>query len=368
MTPPLRVCQVLPALDGGGVERGTLELARALVAAGISSTVISAGGRLRQQLIDEGSQHIQLPVGRKSLSTLTLVRPLRRLLAEQAFDILHLRSRLPAWISWLAWRRLPREHRPHLLTTVHGLYSVSAYSAIMTRGERVIAVSNTVRGYLLDNYPALDEKKITVIPRGIDEREFPFGFQPDDEWLTTWRQQFPQLRGHPVLLLPGRLTRLKGHQDLIDLMTTFQEQGRDIQAIIVGGTGKRGQYADELRQTIADRGLKNIVFTGARQDMREIYAVSDIVLSLSRRPESFGRTVIEALSTGTPVLGYDHGGVGEVLGQAFPAGLVPLGDLSALQQRVEAMLANPPVVTPPPYRLQTMTDQTIALYQDLCQR
>ena len=154
----LTVIQTLPALDAGGVERGTLEIARALVAAGHRSIVISNGGRLVKQLEAEGSEHITLPVHKKSLASLWQVTPFRQLLTDIQPDILHARSRVPAWIAWLAWRKLPantlfQHHRPHFVTTVHGLYSVSPYSAIMTKGERVIAVSNTVQEYILKNYP-----------------------------------------------------------------------------------------------------------------------------------------------------------------------------------------------------------------------
>ncbi len=366
MNAPLHICQILPALNGGGVERGTLEIARALVAKGITSSVISAGGRLRRQLIDEGSQHFELALGKKSLRSLALIQPLRQLFREQSFDVIHLRSRLPAWIAWLAWRKLPADKKAHLLTTVHGLYSVSPYSAIMTRGERVIAVSETIQSYLLKHYPQLPPENIVVIPRGIDSNEFPPGFQPSEEWRRDWFQQFPQLRGRPLLLLAGRLTRLKGHQDLLHLMSRLQAKGQDTQAIIVGEESKKGNYLNELKAFICSHNLQNITFTGARKDMKEIYALSDIVLSLSSRPESFGRTVIEALSIGTPVIGYDHGGVGEVLAQAFPDGIIPLGDRMALEQRINHFLAHPPIVTPPPYHLQTMNEQTISLYQTLC--
>ncbi len=304
------------------------------------------------------------PVGRKSLTTLRWVRPLRRLMVERGFDIVHLRSRLPAWIAWRAWRHLPDGQRPHLVTTVHGLYSVSRYSAIMTRGERVIATSETVRRYLLENYPELPAGRIEVIHRGIDPDEFPPGFRPSPDWLEQWHAAFPQLRGRPVIALPGRLSRLKGHHDLIELMTRLKRHDSPIQAIVVGGVGRPG-YADEIRGLVARRGLDNLHFIGPRQDMREIYATVDCVLSLSQRPESFGRTVVEALSIGTPVIGYAHGGVGEVLGQAFPAGRVPLGDIDGLCQRVLDFIADRPTVEPPPFTLEAMLERTIALYTGL---
>ena len=136
----ITVLQLIPALESGGVERGTLELGAGLVHAGHRSLVMSAGGQLVSRLTGQGSEHIQWPIGRKSIWTLRLVRRLRSLIRERQVDILHARSRLPAWIAWLAWRGLPEQQRPRFVTTVHGLYSVNRYSRIMTHAEAVIAV------------------------------------------------------------------------------------------------------------------------------------------------------------------------------------------------------------------------------------
>lgn len=364
----LTVAQLLPALNGGGVERGTVEVARELVRRGHRSLVVSAGGRLVADLARQGSEHLAWPLGVKSPWTLRWVRPLRRWLAEQRVDILHVRSRLPAWIAWLAWRGMDPLTRPRLVTTVHGLYSVSRYSAIMNRGERVIAVSETVRAYLRRHYPELPDERIEVIPRGVDPAAFPYGYRPDDAWLADWRRRYPQLQGVPVLTLAGRLSRLKGHEDFIELLARLQARGLMARGLIVGGVEpRRRRYAEQLRAAVRARGLEEaIVFAGHRADMREIYAVSAAVLSLSAKPESFGRTVLEALSLGRPTVGYDHGGVGEILQRIYPAGLTPVGDLDRLTERVADLLSGaPPVPSEPAYPLQRMLDQTLALYRAL---
>lgn len=364
----LTVVQVLPALESGGVERGTLEVADALVRAGHRSIVVSAGGRLVEALVAAGSEHVNLPVGRKALRTLATVRPLRRLLAGTRADILHVRSRLPAWIAWLAWRGLPASDRPHLVTTVHGLYSVGRYSAIMTRGERVIAVSDTVRRYVLDNYPAVDPGRVVTIQRGVDRAEFPYGYRPDPDWLATWYGQYPFLRTRRVLTLPGRLTRLKGHEEFIDLVASLVAQGLEVHGLIVGYLDPARQaYVSELQRRIGDRGMTDrITFTGQRTDIREVYAVSDLVLSLSRKPESFGRTVLEALCLGTPVLGYAHGGVGEILERLYPAGRVAAGDAAVLAARAAALLTNPVAVPQQDaFSLADMLGNTLDLYRSL---
>ena len=146
----MKVLQLLPALDGGGVEQGTVDIARGLCEAGHHALVISAGGRMVDDLQHAGARHLTLDIGRKSPLTLRHVGSLARLLAREQVDILHLRSRMPAWVGYLAWRRVPESDRPRLVSTVHGFYSVSRYSAIMTRGERVICVSQAIRDYVRD--------------------------------------------------------------------------------------------------------------------------------------------------------------------------------------------------------------------------
>lgn len=361
----LTVVQILPALEGGGVERGTLEVAAALVRAGHRSIVVSAGGRLVEALSAAGSEHFTLPVGRKSPLALLQVRPLRRLLREEDAAILHARSRLPAWIAWLAWRGLPAPERPHFVTTVHGLYSVNRYSAIMVRGERVIAVSDTVHDYIRDNYPDVDPQRIVTIYRGVDRNEFPYGYRPDAAWLAAWHDKYPFLRGRRILTLPGRLTRLKGHETFIDLIAALVRRGLDVHGLIVGHLDPvRAAYIRALERRIADRGVADrVTFTGQRADIREIYAISAIVLSLSGKPESFGRTVLEALSLGVPVIGYAHGGVGEILAVLYPAGGVTPGDTDALVGRVLLLIeTSQPVPESHAYTREAMLGSTLDLY------
>ena len=370
MPPPqqLTVAQVLPTLDSGGVERGTLEVGKYLAEHGHRSIVISAGGRLVEQLRQEGSEHVQWDIGQKSLWTLRLVPRLRRFLRENQVDILHVRSRMPAWVCWLAWLGMAPGTRPRFLTTVHGFYSVNGYSAVMLKGESVIAVSEAARHYIVSNYPSCPTDRIEVIPRGVDPAAFPHGHKPTAAWLQTWRAAHPDLSGKRILTLPGRITRLKGHHDFIKLIGHLRQQGIDAHGLIVGPEDpKRQGYAEELRQTIRQKGLdKAVTFTGGRADIREIYAVSDLVLSLSSQPESFGRTVLEALSLGIPVAGYAHGGVGEILETLYPAGLIPPNDFTALAATASALLTQPPPVPPNhQYTLQNMLERTLALYESM---
>lgn len=365
----LTVVQVVPAMQGGGVERGTLEVATALVQRGHRSIVISGGGRMVSALEATGSEHITWPVGKKSLLGLRLVPRLRHFLKQQHVDILHARSRMPAWIAYLAWHGMNKTQRPHFITTAHGQYSVNFYSSVMTRGERVIAVSNTIKDYLTNHYPHLDPHKIQVIYRGIDSNAFPYDYKAGNQWLHHWYEQYPQLLDSTIITLPGRLSRLKGHGDFIELMSRLKLQGANVYGVVVGDAGsEHGDYANEIMQLTQEKRLDNIIFTGYRNDVREIYTVSDMVLSLSSKPESFGRTVLEALSLGIPVIGYDHGGVSEVLNAVFPEGRVAVGDLDALTQKVQQFIAAKPAVTlmmrgTHPFPLKKMLDDTLDAYE-----
>ncbi len=366
----LTVVQMLPALESGGVERGTLEVGRGLVAAGHRSIVISAGGRMVERLLAEGSEHVTWDVGRKRLTTLRWIPRLRRLLAEQRVDILHLRSRLPAWVGYLAWRGMDPATRPRLVTTVHGFYSVNRYSAIMARGERVIAVSESVRDHLLENYPEVDPARIEVVHRGIDPAQFPRGHAPSSDWLARWKAQYPRLEGQQLLTLPGRLTQLKGHADFLQLVASLRSEGRTVHGLIVGeAQAAKARYATELRERIAASGLdEDVTLTGHRDDMREIYAISTAVLSLSTQAESFGRTVAEALAVGTPVIGYANGGVGEILQHFYPGGGVTPGDVAGCADRLRALLDG---TLPRPqqevdWTLDRMVKSTLRLYAQAC--
>ena len=355
--------QVLPALDGGGVEQGTVEIARALVAAGHESVVVSKGGRLASVIEGEGSRHVVWDIGRKRPAILLEVARFRRWLADERPDVLHVRSRMPAWVAWLAWRGLAVETRPRFVTTIHGLYSVGRYSAVMTRGERVIAVSETAQRYALDNYPHLRAERVTLIYRGVDRQRFRRGYRPSNDWCDRWAAANPAVGSRPMIVLPGRITRLKGHLDFIAAMERLQRRGADAVGVVVGGVApKHRAYQAELVKR-----APQIVFTGHRTDVREIMAHAAAVVSLSTHPESFGRTVLEALSLGTPVVGYDHGGVGEILEAIYPEGRVAVGDQGAVADKLEAVLAEPGAarcaIQDHDFDVTRMCAETLALYE-----
>jgi glycosyltransferase involved in cell wall biosynthesis len=362
----LTVVQLIPALRAGGAERSVLEAGQALVQAGHRSVVISAGGRMTAQLEAEGSEHITLDIGRKSLGTLARLGRLRRILRELNPDVVHVRSRLPAWMGW--WALKGMSPKPHFITTVHGLNSPGRYSSIMLRGERVVVVSQTVRDYLISHYRNLDTTRIRIIPRGIDPAAFPYGHRPDEAWQKAFFAQYPNLAGAPLLTLPGRGTRLKGHRDAIELVAELKQRGIETRLMLLGVIEPgREAYVRELEDLIKARGIASqVVMSPPREDVRDIYAMSALVLQLSNKPEAFGRTVVEALSLCRPVLGYAHGGVGELLAELYPAGRVPPGDRERLVERAAELLRVAPPISPlQRYRLIDMQHAALALYEEV---
>jgi glycosyltransferase involved in cell wall biosynthesis len=362
----LTVVQLLPALSSGGVERSTLEIAQALVRAGHRSVVVSAGGRLVPELLAEGSQHIELDIGRKSLLTLRHVQSLRSLFTRMQPDVVHARSRLPAWLAILALKSMDRRP-PHLVTTVHGLNSSGFYSGVMCRGERVICVSDTVRAYVLAQWPDTDPSKLTVIERGIDAAVFSRESTSEND-ADHGALAEPRFQGQKLLLMPGRGTRLKGHAAAITLLAGLREAGVNVGLWLLG-TREPGReaYIAELEAMAKSLDVAEFMqISPARADVVSAYRQADVVLQLSAKPEAFGRTVVEALSVGRPVVGWSHGGVGELLARYFPEGQVALGDQAALLATTLRLLSNerqPARIFP--QTLAGMQAQTLKVYESI---
>lgn len=362
------VVQLLPALNSGGTEAGTLEIASALVEAGYRSTVISGGGQMVRQLTREGSAHVQMNVGDKRPWTLLNGLTLARWLRANEVDIVHVRSRLPAWLLTMALRLLPRDQRPIRVTTLHGHNSVSRYSAIMLRGDAVIAVSQTTADYWRKAYPQIEQNHVRVIERGVDQQRFAHAWQPDMPWQRQFRQQFPQIGQRALLCLPGRLSRLKGHAWFIELIAQLRREGAEVCGLIIGGEeAGRAAYAQSLYRQVKQQGLDDdLLFAGQREDMRECLAMADLVFSLSEKPETFGRTTLEALSLGVPVIGWDHGGVSELLSSLCPEGRVKPFDATGLLTATRHLLAHPPAIPGEHrYTLEQMRQRTLSLYAQL---
>ena len=362
----LIVLQILPELNSGGVERGTLEVGKYLVDKGHSSIVISGGGRMKKQLIKDGSKHIQWEIGKKSLFTLRYVLILARFIVNNKVDILHVRSRFPAWICFFALKIISAKKRPSFITTFHGPYSVNFYSEIMTKGDRVIVISETIKKYVLKNYK-INPDKLFLNYRGVDSLEFPYLYKPEKSWIDKWNKSYPNTKNKILLTLPARITRWKGQKDFIEIIAQLKKNHANILGLIVGDVKlNKNNFLKELKERAHElRVEKNILFIGHRSDLKEIMSISKIVFSLSIEPEAFGRTTIESLKLGVPVIAYDHGGVGEQLKVIFPEGGVKKGNLSQATILASRWIKNPPKVRfSKLFSLDKMLENTLKVYKN----
>jgi glycosyltransferase involved in cell wall biosynthesis len=364
----MHVVQALASLNLGGSELVAVELSEFLTATGHRVTVIAGDGPLRERVLHCGAEHLSWPVGRKRLTSLSCVPRLRHWLEAEKPDLLHAHSRLPAWIARLALRRLRGDARPAFVTTVHGHYSVNRYSAVMTSGDRVLAVSRSIREYIENNYPETVAANVVTVPGGIDRQAFPHGYRPSSQWYEATYEQFPELRGRRWLCLPSRLSRYKGHADFLELLARLAVEIPDVHGVIVGHAAPGSRYGQELARRARASGLEDrVTFTGGRTDVRDWMAASEIVFSLcADPPEAFGRTVPEALSLGVPVIGWDHGGVGETLSKLFPEGAVPPRDHLALYERcLQFLQGRPRVPVTEAYGLSASMQAQFAVYREL---
>ena len=369
------VLQVLPRLETGGVERGTVDITGAISAAGLRPVVVSAGGTMVHEVERAGCTHVTLPVDSKNpLVMRKNVAALETLIREQNISIVHARSRAPGWSARLAAERCSVP----FMTTFHGTYNYSnpikkKYNAIMAKGDRVIAISEFIGQHIRDHY-GTPEDRIRVVPRGIDVE----GFNPDAvsaERMIHLSDAWRLPDDSPVIMLPGRLTRWKGQSVLIEAARRLARP--DVRVLLVGDDQGRTGYRDELEKQIARIGAEGIIhLTGACRDMAAAYMLADVVVSASTDPEAFGRVAAEAHAMGRPVIASDHGGARETVIAGETGWLVTPGDADALAQALRKALAMSGderetvarrAITHirDNYTKQQMCDATIAVYREL---
>jgi glycosyltransferase involved in cell wall biosynthesis len=371
------ILQVTPALDAGGVERTTLEIAAALSREGFRPLVASAGGRLGPQLEAAGGELLRMRLDTKAPHTIVAnILRLARIIREHDVKLVHARSRAPAWSAW----RAARMTGVPFVTTHHGIYNVSNglkrfYNSVMVRADAVIANSQWTADHIATEYK-LTPKRIVVIPRGVDLSLFdPAGVAPDR--VAKLRAQWGAKPGDIVVLLPGRLTRWKGQ---LVLIAAFAELARanalgNLRAVLIGDAQGRCEYKAELRAAIRSGDLgERIVVADHVSDMAAAYLASEIVVSASTDPEAFGRVAAEASVMGRPIIATDHGGARETVLPNETGLLVPPGDAAALANAIQslaapatraAMGAKGRVHISARYTVDRMCADTIALYREL---
>lgn len=335
---PPAVLQVLPMLETGGVERGTIEVAEALVRSGFRALVASAGGRLVPELTHLGVEHIALPLASKDPWVMWRnAAKLAAVIREHRVDIVHARSRAPAWSARLAVRRTGARW----VTTYHGTYNEGFalkrhYNAVMASGERVIAISAFIAEHLMARH-GTDPARVRIIPRGVDPRRFDPAIVSGERIVKlarAWR--IPD--DAPVVLLPGRLTRWKGQEVLIEALARMER--RDAVVVLAGDDQGRHGYRAALGAQAERLGLgARVRIVGDCPDMPAALMLADVAVSASIEPEAFGRVVVEAQAMGRPVVATAHGGALETVSSGETGLLVPPGDAPALAAALDHALS-----------------------------
>ena len=357
----MKIIQLLPELKVGGVERGTVDLSEHLIKLGHDSAVISAGGQLTNLLNDHGAKHYELPIAKKNIRALLQINNLKKIYLQFQPDIVHVRSRFPAWINYFALKNFQGK-KPIIVSTFHGLYSKPFYSKSMSYADEIIAISQTVKKYIKENY-YVDDSNLHLIYRGCDLQEF--NKSPlTSAWKETWFHEFPQTKNKIILNLPGRITSWKGIESFIDLFSQIDTS--KFHGIIPGpvASNKIG-YFNYLKNLIKQKNLSDhLTFCGARSDIADVYKISDIVMNLSSKPEPFGRTIIEAAACGSHVMGWDRGGVKESIKSINSVGLVEYGNIERLSTQIDQVLAtSPPESIPDQFTKDYLVNSTINVYE-----
>lgn len=334
----MRVLQILPALEAGGVERTTVDIVEALTSRGHVAHVLSAGGRLEKEIEEFGGQLHTSPVGSKNILTvIARIFQIRKLIKENDINIVHARSRAPAWPAYFAAKLT----RTPFVTTYHGIYNAKNglkrfYNSIMARGDAVIANSTYTRDHIVKVH-RLKSDRITVIHRGVDMKVFDPAKVSHDAVLDQRR-----LWGGPhdkFIVLPGRLTRWKGQLDALDAIANLPKSCR---LILVGDAQGRDNYVSEIKERIKALELGDrVTIEGHRSDMPLIYASAHVVMSASNEPEAFGRVAAEAQAMGRPVVATALGGALETVEDGKTGWLVPVGDSDAMAKAIKRALAWP---------------------------
>ena len=328
------ILQVLPSLFSGGVERGTIEIAKALKAEGFNSIVVSSGGKMVDELTSTGTEHIVMPVNNKNpINIWYNSLKLTKLIKEKKIDIIHARSRAPAWSCILA----SKKSNVHFVTTFHCIYNFNNifkkyYNSIMTKSDKVIAVSNFVKKHIIENYH-ISGNKITTIHRGVNHQYFSPNNVSDKD-ISLFKKKYNINEKKPIILMPSRFTRWKGHEVLIHALSKINNQM--FYCLLVGDSANHQQYLNELHQLINKYNLNNkIGIFPNEKEMDKLYAISNIIISSSLRPEAFGRTIIEGQAMEKLVIATNIGGAAETIIDGKNGFHVTPGNIDDLTKKIK---------------------------------
>lgn len=369
--------QVLPEMGQGGVELGTVQIAEALTEQGIKNYVASQGGRMEFQLERLGVKHFKLPL--KSKNPFKIIRnadKLAEIIKKEGINIVHARSRAPAWSAYLAAKKAG----VHFITTFHGTYGLGPkgikkiYNKVMTFGEKVIVISSHIKRHVMENYHT-PEEKLVFIHRCVDVEKFNAA-AVTPERLKTMIEQYELPTDKKIILLIGRLTRWKGQELLIDALAKIKARG-DFHCIFTGDDQGRTKYTEGLINKIKEYGMQSMfTFIKHTDDVPALMKACDIVVSASIEPEAFGRIAAEGEAMGKIVLASNIGGSLDNLKDGITGRHFISGDAEDLSRKLEWALSLPESerkkisaaaenFVKENFTKQIMCDKTITVYRSL---
>ncbi|MEM7766484.1 MAG: glycosyltransferase family 4 protein [Pseudomonadota bacterium] len=351
------ILQVIPDLAAGGAERTVIEIGEALAEAGARALVVSRGGRMAADLLAAGGELVEMNVATKNpIAMRANAGRLARLIRGEGVDLIHARSRAPAWSALGAARRTQIPY----VTTYHGVYSAKSvpkrfYNGVMARGDRVIANSDYTAAHVRAEHGVSPDRLVTI-HRGVDVAAFDPARVAPEAAAAQRRDWFGGDVGaaETVVLLPGRLTRWKGQLAAIAAIAGLPDAMRaQVRLVLLGDAKGREAYAAELAEAITQSGLDGLVRIAPHtSDMATAYAVADLVLVPSSRPEAFGRTAAEASAMEKPVIAFAHGGALETVIDGVTGRLVPLPGAGAGVDGLTSALIE--LMSAPPERCAAM--------------
>lgn len=365
--------QLLPSLYSGGVERGTIEIAEAAAKSGFKSLVASSGGTMVNQLAEVGAEHIELPINSKNpFKIRSNVKKIKAVIDEHDVDIVHARSRAPAWSGYWAAKKAGC----HFITTFHGFYSTKGlfkkcYNSVMTKGEKTIAISEFIAEHIKKNYHPNPEN-IAIIYRGVDLKHFDPSQITDDN-IAEVKKKWQIHENNPIIFLPGRITRWKGQDFLIRAINELKDL--KFYCVIAGDYSDHKTYYNELLNLAKKMGLEEKMrIVEHIEDIPTAYAASDIVVSASLEPEAFGRVAIEAQAMGKPIIATNIGGSRETIIDGKTGKLVDKNNIEDMAEALryylqatdkEKIAKNNRDHITNNFSLSSMCNKTISLYNEI---
>ncbi len=379
-----KVLQIVPSLNSinGGVERGTLDVAKELIEQGFESEIISSGGMMAEKYKYKGVNHNEIEINKKGLINFLIVRrKFEKMLKKIKPDIVHIRSRWPAF----CFNQIIKKKQIPLVTTYHGTYSGNdsffkkKYNRVMTGGDKIITISNFIDMHVRHYFPEA-KNRLCQIDRGIDCNYFDINAVTEVR-KETFLNSFSISEKTHIILLPARISMWKGHFVAVDAAKQLKEKYPELNFVFlfVGGNNKI-KFFEKLKKRVKKNGVaESVIFAGNISDMPAIYSIADVVLSTSIEPEAFGRISAEGCSMCKPVISSNHGGSKDIIENEKTGWLIEPGNPIKLSEKIIEVIKMPErkkdqivksarVRVKKKFSLDLMLSKTINLYEELVAR